>query len=104
MSLADLTGLTTQVNAIYADHLGIEIDDLWLLAKMQEELGELSSATLSASGRGRDRGLSEDDLRAAVAREAADLLGFLLVFAAREGIDLDAALRQKWGPYLPPNP
>lgn len=104
MSLVDLTDLTTRVNAVYADHLGIEIDDLWLLAKMQEELGELSSATLSASGRGRDRGLSAEELQAAVAREAADLLGFLLVFTAREGIDLDAALRQKWGQYLPPKP
>lgn len=104
MSLADLEDLALRVNAIYADRLELEPDALWLLAKLQEELGELASATLSARGLGRSRGRTAPELRAQVEDEAADLLGFLLVFAGREGIDLDAALRRKWGAFLPEEP
>jgi len=32
--------------------------------------------------------------------EMADLLGFLLMFAAHRGIDLDAAFEAKWGRWL----
>lgn len=101
MSLPDLTRLATQVGAIYSQQLGIEQDGMWLLAKMQEELGELSGAHLSAAGLSRSRGKTQPELDRDVEDEAADLLGFLLIYAAREGIDLEAALTRKWGRYLP---
>lgn len=104
MSVEDLSRLAREVNDLYAARLGLEPEPLWLLAKLQEELGELTSATLSAKGLGRERGQPRAAYEAAMADEAADLLGFLLAFAAREGIDLDASLRRKWGKYLPAPP
>ena len=38
-----------------------------------------------------------------LAADGADVLGFLLVLAAREGIDPAAALRRKWGAHLGPD-
>ncbi|MDO9526054.1 MAG: hypothetical protein Q7J57_11065 [Gemmobacter sp.] len=95
--IADLTALVSNVSDLYAARMDITRDDLWYLAKLSEELGELTSAWLSAHGRGRSRGLDQTALAGAVENEAADLFAFLLLFAAREGIDLDGALRRKWG-------
>ncbi len=101
--LAGLTVLALQVGALYRENFAIAADDLWHLAKLTEELGELNAAWLSAHGRGRARGLDQAALARAVEDEAADLLGFLLLFAARNRIDLSAALQRKWGAYLPEN-
>lgn len=96
--------LATRIGDLYVEKVGVIRDDLWHLAKLTEELGELNSAWLSANGRGRDRGLSSEELTQAVADEAADLFGFLLLFAARNGIDLEEALARKWGRYLTERP
>ena len=98
MDIAEATDLSKRVSDIYAARCGINRDDFWYLAKMQEELGALTSAYLSATGRGRDRG---GDAQAAIADEVADLFAQLLLFADHEGIDLPEALRAKWGRYLP---
>lgn len=100
-TLSDLTRLVTQVNDIYAELHGIDRDGLWCLAKMQEELGELTGAHLSLIGQSRTRGKTPEDLLQDRQDELADLLGFLLVYAQMEGIDPGAALRRKWGQYLP---
>jgi len=100
-SLADLTALAVRVLDLYATRTGIVQDDLWSLAKLAEETGELTAAWLSAHGRGRARGLDAAALRRAVEDEAADLLGFVLHFAHRNDIDLGAALVRKWGAHLP---
>lgn len=99
--LADLQHLAQRIGALYETEFGILRDDLWHLAKLSEELGELNAAWLSAHGRGRARGLDAAALSRAVEDEAADLFGFLLLFADRNGIDLAAALQRKWGAYLP---
>lgn len=101
--LADLAQLAERIGALYEAEFGVTRDDLWHLAKLSEELGELNAAWLSAHGRGRARGLAPEALERAVEDEAADLLGFLLLFAGRNGIDLAAALHRKWGAYLPEN-
>ena len=98
--LARCEALAARIGELYVAQVGVLRDDLWHLGKLTEELGELNAAWLSANGRGRDRGLSPEQLQAAVADEAADLFGFLLLFAERNGIDLDAALARKWGRYL----
>lgn len=92
--------LVARIMEIYGRNYGIIQDDAWLMAKLGEELGELNSAWLSANGRGRDRGKSPEELAQAVGDEAADLFGFLLYFASRNGIDLEAALQRKWGRWI----
>ncbi|MEJ1993409.1 MAG: hypothetical protein P8X50_17445 [Maritimibacter sp.] len=101
MKIDEAQRIAVAVSDIYAENCGIERDELWHLVKLQEELGELSAAWLSASGRGRDRGMDAPELNRAVADELADLFAQLLLFAHREGIDLGAALTRKWGRYLP---
>ena len=97
--LERLSAMAVQVADIYAERFGALRDSGWLLHKLSEELGEVTGAWLQATGRGRGAASPQD-----VADECADVLGFLLVFAAREGIDVGEALWQKWGKYLPEEP
>ena len=99
--IGDLTEMVAAVSDTYAARFGITRDDLWLLAKISEEVGELNAAWLSLHGRGRDRGQTPEALRALLADEAADVLAMLLLFARRNDIDLADALWSKWGRYLP---
>lgn len=96
-ALADLTAIATTVADIYADRFNTPRDPGWVLHKLAEETGELTGAWLKTTGQGRGQASLQD-----VADELADVLGFLLVFAARSGIDPAHALRQKWGKYLTP--
>ena len=94
-SMAEMTRMAVQVADIYAARFGTPKDTGWVLHKITEEVGELTGAWLQARGAGRGAATQDD-----VADELADALGFLLVFAAREGIDPAQALTRKWGKYL----
>ncbi len=80
----------------YAAKFGIERDAAFCLGKLSEELGEMTAAWLKLNGRARgpgDRQAMEDEL--------ADLLGFVLLFAEWQGIDLPLAFQRKWGAFDP---
>jgi len=94
-ALEALSALAITVAGLYAERFGAPDDARFALMKLAEETGELTGAWLQLQGEGRGTA-SRDDL----ADEIADVLGFLLVLAAREGIDPAAALRRKWGGYL----
>ena len=94
--LKDLTALATQVAEIYRARFDAPGSTEFVLLKLTEELGELTGAWLQSQGQGRGSATASD-----VENELADVLGFLLVFAAKEGIDPATALRQKWGRYAP---
>lgn len=83
-------------SSLYAKAHGIERDPDWFMLKMQEELGELTQVWTLATGRGRLRGRTPEELRTALADEAADLLGHVLLFAHAQGLDLSAAVARKW--------
>ena len=101
-TLVELEGMVARVSDVYADRFGIRRDDDWFILKLQEELGELTAEYLRGTERARLNGASAVDLRTALENEAADVLAMLLLFAQRNGIDLDAALQRKWFKYLPP--
>ena len=103
-TLADLTALAAEVSDMYERETGVLRNDDWYALKMQEELGELIAEHLRLSGRGRRKDLSDAEIIARRDDEAADLLAFLLLYARRNGIDLDAALNRKWFSYLRPAP
>ncbi|TCR93456.1 pyrophosphatase [Rhizobium sp. BK376] len=80
----------------YAAEHGIERDYDWFILKLQEEMGELSQIWNRAKGRGRRKGMSDADIATALADEAADVLGHILLFANSNGLDLNAAIERKW--------
>ena len=75
MTLSDLSASVLRISDIYAREHGIERDRDWALLKMQEELGDLAD-------------------------EAADVLGMLLIYCDRAGIDIEDAMRRKWLKWL----
>jgi NTP pyrophosphatase (non-canonical NTP hydrolase) len=83
-------------SAGYAEANGIVRDSDWFVLKMHEEIGELTQVWNRLSGRGRRRGLSDNELKLALADETADLLGHVLLFARRNGLDLEDAIARKW--------
>lgn len=95
MDLNDLTASVLRISDIYAAEHDIDRDRDWALLKLQEELGELTAEHLRLSGRAR----GEPDA-SALGDEAADVLGMLLIYCARAGVDLDQAMRRKWLKWL----
>jgi NTP pyrophosphatase (non-canonical NTP hydrolase) len=85
-----------EASARYAAANGIERDADWFVLKLVEEVGEVTQVWNKLSGRGRRHGRSEQELRQALADETADLLGHVLLFAHRNGIDLATAIERKW--------
>ena len=95
MNLSDLTASVLRISDIYAREHAIERDRDWALLKLQEELGELTAEHLRMSGRARgaaDAGKLGD--------EAADVLGMLLIYCDRAGVDLEQAMQRKWLSWL----
>lgn len=84
-----------RISDIYAREYGIKRDRDWALLKLQEELGELTAEHLRLSGRA--RGTSD---AAKLADEAADVLGMLLIYCDRAGVDIEQAMRRKWLSWL----
>ena len=101
MHLKSLTADVARISDIYAAEHGIDRDKAgdgdWALLKLQEELGELTAEHLRMSGRARGAADAE-----ALGDEAADVLGMLLIYCDRVGIDLEAAMARKWLRWLEP--
>ena len=95
LTLADLSASVLKISDIYAAEHGIERDRDWALLKLQEELGELTAEHLRLSGRARGAGDPK-----ALADEAADVLGMLLIYCDGAGIDIEAAMQAKWLHWL----
>lgn len=96
MELDVLADRLERISIGYAAREGIERDDDWFLLKLMEELGELTQIQLARSGRSKDRGYDAAQLDERLAEEAADVLGHVLLFARRHGIDLAGAMERKW--------
>ena len=95
MTLDELSASVLRISDIYAREHGIERDRDWALLKMQEELGELTAEHLRMSGRA--RGAADADK---LGDEAADVLGMLLIYCDRAGVDIEDAMRRKWLKWL----
>ncbi|PZT97340.1 MAG: phosphoribosyl-ATP pyrophosphohydrolase [Brevundimonas sp.] len=97
MKLEELQADVLRISDIYAAEHAIDRDRDWALLKLQEELGELTAEHLRLTGRAR----GAPDARA-LGDEAADVLGMLLIYCARSGVDLEQAMRRKWLKWLEP--
>ena len=98
MDLTALQASVLRISDIYAREHSIDRDRDWALLKLQEELGELTAEHLRLSGRAR----GAPDPRA-LGDEAADVLGMLLIYCDRAGIDLEQAMQRKWLSWLQPS-
>jgi NTP pyrophosphatase (non-canonical NTP hydrolase) len=97
MDLKALQADVLRISDIHAREHGIDRSGDWAILKLQEELGELTAEHLRVSGRAR----GEADPKA-LADEAADVLGMLLIYCDRAGIDLERAMQDKWLHWLEP--
>lgn len=96
MTCSSLNALADRLEAIsgaYADTYSIDRSGDWFILKVQEEMGEMTQAWLARTGRSRR---AEDDGTTQLPSEIADVLCQLLLFARTAGVDLDAAVRDKW--------
>ena len=94
--LTDLQKSFDKASLSYCALHGLERDQDWVMLKLLEEVGELTQVWNTMTGRGRDKGLSDADLKQALASEVADTLGMTLVFAHQHDIDLREAICRKW--------
>ncbi|RPJ71843.1 MAG: hypothetical protein EHM20_14305 [Alphaproteobacteria bacterium] len=85
---------------IYADKFNIRRDDDWFILKIQEELGELSSAYLKLTQRARVGEQSTEEMEKNLEDEVADVIAMTLLFARNKGIDVEKALNDKWFCHL----
>jgi NTP pyrophosphatase (non-canonical NTP hydrolase) len=100
MNLTQITQKLEQVSDVYARKFNIRRDDDWFILKIQEELGELTSAHLKLSKRARTADATRADLEKNLQDEVADVLALTLLYAKHKGIDVDQALQNKWFKYL----
>lgn len=97
LTLAGLKADVLRISDLYAARHGIDRSGDWALLKLQEELGELTAEHLRTDGRA--RGAADPG---ALADEAADVLGMLLIYCDSAGVDLEQAMRRKWLQWLEP--
>jgi NTP pyrophosphatase (non-canonical NTP hydrolase) len=96
LAIPNIEAFTDRLKAIsdrYGRVYGIDRGGDWHLLKVQEEMGELTQAYLAKTARSRrdpEKALTE------MAHEMADVLCMLLLMARDEGVDLNAAIRDKW--------
>ncbi len=83
--------------ARYGREFGIEIDKMFCVLKLVEEIGELAEAILTHEKKSRPEKLTSDEIsKAQLAKELADVLGMTIVTANTYGINLEEALNDKW--------
>jgi NTP pyrophosphatase (non-canonical NTP hydrolase) len=97
-ALKILTEKVAKVSDVYAAEYNIDRSGDWHLLKLQEEMGELTQAYLTVTGR--TRRPAGDEARTALTRELADVQCMLLLLARDEGIDMDQAVQEKWLSWL----
>ena len=100
MNLKEISDQLAKIIDVYADKFNIRRDDDWFVLKIQEELGELSSAYLKLTQRARIGQASQADLDKNLRDEIADVVAMTLLFAKHRGIDVEDALADKWFKHL----
>ena len=100
MNLNEISERLSKVSDIYAEKFGIRRDDDWFVLKIQEELGELSSAYLKLTQRARIGEETQASLETNLKEEVADVIAMTLLFAKHKGIDVEQAIKDKWFRYL----
>lgn len=96
MDIQTLTEEVEKVSLTYTKKFNIKRDNNWFVLKLQEELGELVQSYLRLERKGRTKGKTEEELRAAFAKEVADVFCHVLLLAKFNNVDLDKEVKEKW--------
>jgi len=98
--MSDISKLTEKAKLVMQKYErefpDVKVDRDYFPFKLTEEWGECMQIYLMLTDRGRQKGKSKEEIKESFANEFADVLGFLLLFADREGVDLEEALSKKW--------
>lgn len=100
MNINEISDELSKVIDIYATKFEIRRDDDWFILKIQEELGELSSAYLKLTQRARTGQSTQIELEKNLRDEVADVIAMTLLFAKHKNIDVEQAIKEKWFQYL----
>lgn len=100
MNFHEITDKLERVSDIYSEKFNIRRDDDWFVLKIQEELGELSSAYLKLTQRARIGQDTQEKLDENLRDEIADVIAMTLLFARNRNIDVEQAIKNKWFRYL----
>lgn len=96
-TLPELTEAAKRVMRKYSEEFPeVKMDRDYLPLKLAEEWGECLQAYLMLTDRGRQKGKSKAEIQEKFYEELADVFGFLLLFAASEGANLEKVIEQKW--------
>jgi len=78
----------------------VSVDRDYFPFKITEEWGECLQTYLMLTDRGRQKDKTKEQIQKDFSHELADVFGFLMLFAEREGIDIEKALADKWFKHL----
>jgi NTP pyrophosphatase (non-canonical NTP hydrolase) len=100
--LHELTQKAKTIMTMYgAEYPEVQVDRDYYPFKISEEWGECMQAYLMYTDRGRQKGKSKEEIKEMFEAEIADVFGFLILFAEKEGVDIEKALEKKWFKRLP---
>lgn len=95
--MKEIINKTKKIMEMYSEEFPeIKVDRDYFPFKLTEELGECVQTYLMLTDRGRQKGKSKEEIRNLFEDEIADVLGFLILFADKEGIDLETVMNRKW--------
>lgn len=100
MNIQDMVTSLKKVILIYSEKYSIDLSDDYYLLKIQEELGELSSAHLKLTNRARKDSIPNEELQKNFEDEIADVLAMTMLFAEAKGLNVEDVLKRKWLRYL----
>lgn len=99
--IKELTKNTKLVmNKYLKDYPDVKMDRDYIPFKITEEWGECLQTYLMLTDRGRQKGKNKKEIKEMFSEEIADVFGYLLLFADKEGVDLAEAISKKWFVYL----
>ena len=100
--LQELTEKAKTIMTMYGEEYPeVQVDRDYYPFKISEEWGECMQAYLMYTDRGRQKGKTKEEIKDMFEAELGDVFGFLLLFAEKEGINLEKALEKKWFKRLP---
>jgi len=97
MEFPELCDKVLEVYRRYAVENGIRLDEDYAILKLIEEVGEFAQAVITRRKMCRaEKRVSAEQAEQAVAYELSDILGLTILVADRIGVDLQAAIQDKW--------
>lgn len=101
MRFTELCQKVLEVYDRYARDNAIEVNDDYAVLKLVEEVGEFAQAVIIKKGMCRtEKRLPPAQSRRNVGAELSDILGLTILCADRMGVDLQAAIAEKWLHFL----